>query len=219
MLIDAYAAELQRTLSGPHGPKHDLVVEARDSLIDCADAYEAEGLRRAEAERRAVEEFGPISAVAPGYQEELTATAGRRLGWLLLVSVPATVLVWGLIWTLHPGDAELWQNRPEWFMPVSRLLDVLQLAVGLYGGLALLALGRGARLLPRTRLVTRSLGLAVWVMLPLTSLLGLLLSKGSVMPADLATFPPVMLASLVTYALAGMQLYCGTRCVMLTRKA
>jgi hypothetical protein len=207
MLIDDYVTELRGALSGPHGPKHDLVVEARDSLLDCAEAYQAAGLPREEAERRAVEEFGPVPVVAPGYQEELTASAGRRLGLLLFVSIPVTVVIWGMIWYFHPGGDAQWQQRPDWYMPASRLLDVLQLATGLYGGLALLPL------------VTRSLGLAVFLLLPLTTALGLLLSQASVLPSELRTFPPVVLANLVTYACGGMQIYCAIRCLRLSSRA
>ncbi|MDA0632561.1 permease prefix domain 1-containing protein [Nonomuraea sp. MCN248] len=219
MLIDDYAAELRRALSGPYGPKRDLVVEARHSLLDCAEAYQAQGLRRTEAERRAVEEFGPVRDVAPGYQEELTASAGRRLGLLLFVSVPATVLAWGLIWSFQPAETWVAADRPEWFTTASRLLDVVQLAFGLYGGLALLALSRPARWIPRPRLVTRSLGLSVWLLLPLNTLLGLLISHASQLPASTLSSTPVVLANVLTYAFAGTQLYCATRCVMLSRKA
>jgi len=157
--------------------------------------------------------------VAPGYQEELTASAGRRLGLLLFVSIPVTVVIWGMIWYFHPGGDAQWQQRPDWYMPASRLLDVLQLATGLYGGLALLALSRGARWLPKPRLVTRSLGLAVFLLLPLTTALGLLLSQASVLPSELRTFPPVVLANLVTYACGGMQIYCAIRCLRLSSRA
>lgn len=219
MRIDDYVSELHGALRGPHGPKRDLVVEARDSLVDTADALEGDGLTRAEAERLAVEEFGRVREIAPGYQAELTATAGRRMALLLLVSVPATVLMWGLVWKFHPADAITWAGRPDWYGLASRVLDLLQLAVGLYGGLALLALSRGSRWIARPHLVTRSLGVTVWVTLPLTSALGLLLSQDSSAPASLTTFPPVVLLSLLTYACAGVQLYCATRCIRLTRTA
>lgn len=217
MRIDDYVAELERTLAGPHGPKRDLVVEARDSLVDAAEALEAEGMSREEAERRAVEEFGPVPAIAPAYQVELTVSAGRRLGLLMLISLPALVLMWGAIWHFQPAAATQWSARPGWYMTASRLLDVLQLAAGLYGGLALLALGRGTRWVS-PRLVTRSLGLAVWLMLPLTALLGTLLSDGTPV-TDSPAFPAMALANLVTCAFAGLQLYCATRCVMLSRRA
>ncbi|MFD2353145.1 hypothetical protein ACFSTC_33470 [Nonomuraea ferruginea] len=129
------------------------------------------------------------------------------------------MLAWGLVWNFAPADPVVWESQPSWFMPASRLLDVIQLATGLYGGLALLALGRGARWIPKARLVTRSLGLAVWLMLPLTSLLGLVLSQGSYVSASMGLSLPVVLANLMTYACAGLQLYCATRCVRLTRRA
>ncbi|PZG15491.1 permease prefix domain 1-containing protein [Nonomuraea aridisoli] len=216
MRIDDYVAELSGALSGPHGPKRDLVVEARDSLVDAADALEAEGVDRAEAERLAVAEFGEIREVAPGYQAELTAVSGRRLGVLLFVSVPITVAMWSVLWRLHPATDDAWLNQPAWFMPVSRLLDVIQLGLGLYGGLVLFALSRGARWIRRPRLAIRSMAVLVWVTLPATGGLALLLSYGASAPNTLDALPTV-LANLVTSAMWGLQIYCATRCLSLTR--
>ncbi|MDX3107220.1 permease prefix domain 1-containing protein [Nonomuraea angiospora] len=216
MRIDDYVAELDRALAGPQGAKRDLVVEARDSLTDTADALEAEGLERAEAERVAVAEFGEVAQVAPGYQSELTAVAGRRLGFLLFISVPITALMWSVIWRIYPGDDTAWRLAPAWYRPVSRLLDVLQLCVGLYGGLALFALSRGARWIRRPRLVTRSLGVVVWGMLPVTVLLGMLLTLGSNGASHLDVLPS-MLANAVTSACWGLQIYGATRCLRISR--
>ncbi|MFK4039874.1 permease prefix domain 1-containing protein [Nonomuraea wenchangensis] len=216
MGIDEYVAELNRALAGPPGPRRDLIVEARDSLTDAADALEAEGLDRAEAERAAVAGFGPVEEIAPGYQAELTCASGRRLGTLLFVGVPITVLMWSVLWRLYPGAETAWLSKPAWYAPVSRLLDVAQLAVGLYGGLVLLALGRGARWVRRPRLLTRSLAVAVWVSLPVTGGLGLLLTYGSGQPATLAALP-ALLANLVTAALWGLQIYGASRCLRVTR--
>ncbi|MBE1593134.1 permease prefix domain 1-containing protein [Nonomuraea angiospora] len=216
MRIDDYVAELDRALAGPQGAKRDLVVEARDSLTDTADALEAEGLERAEAERVAVAEFGEVAQVAPGYQSELTAVAGRRLGFLLFISVPITALMWSVIWRIYPGDDTAWRLAPAWYRPVSRLLDVLQLCVGLYGGLALFALSRGARWIRRPRLVTRSLGVVVWSMLPVTVLLGMLLTLGSNGASHLDVLPS-MLANAVTSACWGLQIYGATRCLRISR--
>ena len=76
----------------------------------------------------------------------------------------------GLVWRFYPDGPLRGRRapRPAWFHIVSRLLDILQLATGLYGGLALFALSRGSRWIRRPRLVTQSLGIAVWVMLPVT---------------------------------------------------
>ncbi|MFI9591936.1 permease prefix domain 1-containing protein [Nonomuraea sp. NPDC052265] len=217
MRIDDYVADLDRALSGPSGAKRDLVVEARDSLSDTADALEADGLERAEAERLAVAEFGPVTEIAPGYQSELTAVAGRRLGLLLFISVPLTALMWSLVWRVHPADPALWVGRPAWYHLLSRLLDICQLATGLYGGLALLALGRGSRWIRRPRLVTRSLGILVWGMLPVSGAMSLVLSYSPPGPGSMSDYLPAFLANLVTTAFWGLQIYGATRCLRVSR--
>ncbi|WP_188186749.1 permease prefix domain 1-containing protein [Nonomuraea sp. SYSU D8015] len=216
MPIDDYVAELNRTLTGPPGPKRDLVVEARDSLTDTADALEAEGLDRAEAERIAVAEFGPVPEIAPGYQAELTSAAGRRLGFLLFISVPITVLMWSVLWRMYPADDDVWASQPVWYSPVSRLLDIVQLAVGVYGGLVLLALGRGARWIRRPRLLTRSLALVVWISLPITIALAQFLTHGTEGASGLDVLPSA-LANLVTAAVWGLQVYGAIHCMRITR--
>ncbi|HEX4813612.1 MAG TPA: permease prefix domain 1-containing protein [Nonomuraea sp.] len=216
MPIDDYVAELDRALAGPRGVKRDLVVEARDSLTDTADALEDGGLDRTEAERIAVAEFGAVAEIAPRYQAELTCASGRRLGFLLFVSVPITVLMWSVLWRLHPAADDVWAHRPGWYLTVSRLLDVVQLAVGGYGGLVLLALGRGARWIRRPRLLTRSLGVVVWVSLPVTIGLAQVLTHGTPGANTLGAMPSV-LANAVTAAMWGMQVYCAVRCLRITR--
>ncbi|MFI6632838.1 permease prefix domain 1-containing protein [Nonomuraea fuscirosea] len=218
MLIDDYVAELDDALAGPHGPKRDLVVEARDSLLDTAEALEAEGLGRAEAERLAVTEFGAVAEIAPGYQAELTAHSGRRLGLLLFVSVPITVAMWSVLWRLYPATDEAWTMGPAWWPVVSRLLDVVQLGVGVYGGLVTFALSRGSRWIRRPRLATRSLGVLVWTALPVTFGLSLVLSYGTgAASPNTLTALPALLANLVTLAMWGLQIYGATRCVRITR--
>ncbi|MEO3867774.1 permease prefix domain 1-containing protein [Nonomuraea sp. B12E4] len=216
MLIDDYVADLHRCLAGPHGPKRDMVVEARDSLTDTADALEAGGLDRAEAERLAVAEFGEVAEIAPEYQAELTAASGRRLGALLFLGVPVITVMWSALWSLYPATEDVWMNRPDWYSVVSRSLDILQLCVGLYGGIALFALSRGGRWIRRPRLITRSLGVIVWAMLPITVVMGLVLSFGMGSPNTLTPLPAV-LANLVGAAMWGMQIYCATRCLRVTR--
>jgi hypothetical protein len=216
MLIDDYVAELEGALSGPRGPKRDLVVEARDSLVDTADALEAEGLDRAAAEQLAVAEFGQVGEVAPGFQAELTAVAGRRLGVLLFISVPLTVAMWSMMWRLYPGTDDAWLAQPWWYSLTSKLLDVVQLGTGLYGGLVLFALSRGARWIRRPRLATRSLGVLVFTSLPITFGLSMLMTFGMDSPNTLHGLPAV-LANLVTSAMWGIQIYGATRCVRITR--
>ncbi|MEU8249234.1 permease prefix domain 1-containing protein [Nonomuraea sp. NPDC048916] len=219
MVIDDYVTDLGRALSGPPGPKRDLVVEARDSLADAADALQAAGLDRLEAERLAVHEFGEVAEVAPGYQRELTATAGRWLATLIFLSVPVTVLMWSALWHFYPVASDTWAARPDWYSTVSLLLDLTQLGIGVYGGLALFALGRGNRWIGGPRLVTRSLGIVVLVALPVTGGLGLLLTLGPSVPHSVGDFAPLALANLLTSASWALQLYGAARCVRLTRPA
>jgi hypothetical protein len=222
MLIDDYVADLRGALAGPYGLKRDLVVEARDSLTDAAQALEAAGLDRAEAEHRAVAEFGPVREIAPGFQEELTASAGRRLGALLFLSLPLTVLMWSTIWRHYPYDPGAW-SRPAWFPAATTALDVIQVATGLYGGFAVFALSRGGRWAGRfaggPAWITRSLGVAVLVTLPLSGLLSAALTAGAELPGSFGQQGPVILVDLATSAFWGLQVYCAVRCLRLPRRA
>jgi hypothetical protein len=109
--IDHFVRALDRSLAGPARLKNDLLSEARDGLVDAAAAYEVRGLPPAEAEGRAVREFGRLPEVAPAYQAELAAAAAQRLTlWLALVPMAlgaGSDLMWrGAPWTsvaLPPG--------------------------------------------------------------------------------------------------------------------
>ncbi|GHH69582.1 hypothetical protein GCM10017673_20250 [Streptosporangium violaceochromogenes] len=217
-VIDGYVTELGRVLTGPRGPKLDLVAEARDNLLDAAEALECDGLGRDEAERAAVEEFGAIDEVAPGFQEELSVLAGRRLAGLLFVSVPLVTLMWSLIWRIFPTGPAVYATWPGWFLPVSRSLDALQFLVGALGGAALFALGRGLRRIHRPRRVVRSLALLVWCTLPVRVALSLALIHGSHGPPGFYAYLPGIAAALVTHGVTFAHLYCAARCLGVTRR-
>ncbi|MEV8634500.1 permease prefix domain 1-containing protein [Streptosporangium sp. NPDC051023] len=217
-VIDDYVTGLSRTLKGPRRPKLDLVTEARDSLLDAAEALEHDGLGRAEAELAAVEEFGSLEEIAPGYQEALSISAGRRLAAVVFVSVPLTTLAWSVVWRFYPEAPAAYAQWPGWYRPVSCGLDVLQLFVGLLGGAALFALGRGLRRIRRPRLVTRALAVLVWTMLPITIGLGLMLMYGYHHPAGLSAYPLSLGAEALSFVFTFTQLYCATRCLTGTRR-
>jgi hypothetical protein len=217
-VIDDYVTGLSHTLRGPRRPKLDMITEARDSLLDTAEALEGEGLDRAEAERIAVEEFGPINEIAPGYQEGLSISAGRRLACLLFLSVPLTSLMWSLIWRVLPTDPTAYATWPVWFVSVARGLDILQLSGGALSGIALVALGRGLRRIRRPRLITRSLAVLVYVTLPVTLALSTALAYGSKQPEGFATHPLVIVVLLTSFMSWLLQLYGATRCMRLTRR-
>jgi hypothetical protein len=94
-VIDAYVAELGAALRGPRRAKIDLLAEARDSLIDATEAYQAGGLDRTDAERAALRDFGRLDEIVPGYQAELGIAQGRRTVLLVLFVFAAQPFIWG----------------------------------------------------------------------------------------------------------------------------
>ncbi|RZS44311.1 hypothetical protein EV193_101186 [Herbihabitans rhizosphaerae] len=136
--IDDYLAELDGRLRGPASIKADLLTEARDGLVDAAEAYASSGKPEAEARRLAVADFGPVDQIAREYQAELgVAHSLRTLRTVLLVPL-AMNLFWELNRQLWLGS---WSNMnwtaPDWFLVIARFNDV---AVWMITGLALLGL-------------------------------------------------------------------------------
>ncbi|MEN3538915.1 permease prefix domain 1-containing protein [Microbispora sp. ZYX-F-249] len=215
--IDEYVASMRHALRGPGGAKRDLLAEARDSLLDAAEAYEGEGLPRAEAERLAVADFGTVPEVAPGFQGELAVSQGRRTAALLFLSVPLSAFMWAVIWRIFPQTAEMEQIKPEWFGLLARTVDLLQLAVGAVGGVALIAFGRGLRRIRRPALLTRWLGLFVWVQTPLVGAMGLTLAAAAQGPAGFTGYLPGLAVALVSDAFSVWQLYSAAHCLRCTR--
>src|SRR5690349_5501816 len=125
--IDDYVSGLGRSLRGPSRLRRDLVAEARDGLDDAAEAHVEQGVGRAEAERKAVAEFGPMTEIARAYQEELAAHQGRRMAATLFVTVPLMTLIWSFIWVVFPEDpVTVMAVKPIWFTPLARFLDFFQ---------------------------------------------------------------------------------------------
>ncbi|WP_432943400.1 permease prefix domain 1-containing protein [Kribbella sp. CA-253562] len=125
--VDAYMADLNRALSGPRRRRADLMAEARDSLEDATEAYEADGLDRVEAERRAVDDFGDLAVVVPGYRAELGIAQSRRTAVLLFLVMIAQPIVW-------QEGAWAWTQQPNETTP---LLELLNRSVMVTGSLAI----------------------------------------------------------------------------------
>ncbi|WP_432921831.1 permease prefix domain 1-containing protein [Microbispora sp. CA-135349] len=215
--IDEYVASMRRALRGPGSAKRDLLTEARDSLLDAAEAYQCEGLPRAEAERLAVADFGTVPEVAPGFQGELTVSQGRRTAALLFLSVPFIAFMWAVIWRVFPGSPHVDEIKPAWFGLLARTTDLLQLSVGVIGGLALLAFGRGARRVRRPARLTRWLALFVWIQTPLTGAMGLVLAAAAHGPEGFSGYLPGLAVALVSDLLSAWQLYSAAHCLRCTR--
>ncbi|MBP2704088.1 hypothetical protein JOL79_09730 [Microbispora sp. RL4-1S] len=215
-VIDQYVAALGRGLRGPGAARRDLLTEARDSLLDAAEAYEQEGLSRPEAEHLAVADFGAVDEIRPDYQRELALSQGRRTAALLFLSVPLTALMWAVIWRVFPESAVVTMAKPGWFDLVARGVDGLQAVTGVVAGIALFALGRGLRVLRRPVLVIRALGLFVWLETPFMAAMGVALSKAAHGPVGFADYAPGVTLSMITYALTLWQLWSATRCLRVT---
>jgi hypothetical protein len=83
-MIEAYLRELGGRL--PLLRRRRFLAEAEAHLRDAAGRHEREGLPPADAERRAVEEFGPADVVAARLAVEAAAPAGRLAALLVLAA-------------------------------------------------------------------------------------------------------------------------------------
>ncbi|SDU56206.1 permease prefix domain 1-containing protein [Jiangella alkaliphila] len=151
-MIDQYVAQLRREVRGPLLPRRSMIRELRDGLRDAADAHRSDGAGAAEAERLAVEEFGPVQVVAAGLREELAAVAARYLAGLIAVLGSAQFALSTYTWTTAAA-AQGWPEPAPWYGLLSRAVDVSSFAFIGLAALAVLALGRGARRLPTRRVV------------------------------------------------------------------
>ncbi|MCW3840132.1 permease prefix domain 1-containing protein [Micromonospora yasonensis] len=132
VLVEERLRELAGRLRGPARLKADLLTEARHSLQDAVEAYREGGLPRAEAERRAVADFGSPAQLAPGYQAELAAGALRRLA--LRALAVAVVLMAGGDLTWRGSSWSEGSRPPEGYLLLSASLN------GIWGLVAALAL-------------------------------------------------------------------------------
>ncbi|MFC4530584.1 permease prefix domain 1-containing protein [Sphaerisporangium dianthi] len=218
-VIDDYVTTLDRTLRGPARVRRDLVTEARDSLADATEAHLAEGVGRDEAERMAVAEFGPVGEIAPGYQEELAAQQGRRTAAVLFLTVPLMTLIWSGIWIVYPEPAAtLIAGKPAWFTPLARFLDFFQFGMGVLGAFALFAFGRGRGRLKRPGVLTRALGILVWIQVPVVFFIGLALAAGAGRSfSGFTDYTPGTVASVLSYLMCGTLLWSAARCLIASR--
>jgi hypothetical protein len=189
--------ELDVRLRGPARLKSDLLTEARHALLDAVEAYREEGLPAAEAERRAVAEFGSPAQLAPAYQAELAAGALRGLARRVLAVAGVLVAAGDLTWR---GSS--WSDGPR--PPASYLLlsASLNWIWIIAGGLALAGLvlvtaaaRRGRADLPG---LSRLVGLGLTGVTALGALSGCALFAWSIDLWDAAlTWPPMIVGGIV----------------------
>jgi hypothetical protein len=215
--IDEYVHALDRTLSGPGRLKGDMLREARHGLADAAEAYQEEGMPRAEAERLAVAEFGEVRALAPAYQAELGLGAARRLA-LKMVLVPALFATLAdFMWRGSPWSTSTnGPHPPEGYLLISHTQDYLGyvwagLAMAVYLWLTWTARrGRAAG-----RVTVRAIGLVTLSIVGLTWLAGAVIYLWSLSLWDAAlTWPPMVAGGLLVGAAYSWLVYSAVTCVI-----
>ncbi|KZB82620.1 hypothetical protein AVL48_10595 [Amycolatopsis regifaucium] len=153
-MIEAYLGDLRARLDGPASAKRDLLREARDGLNDAADAYREGGWSEQEAQRRAVDDFGPVHLIAQGYQTELGMHSGTRTLWKLILGVPLMQLAWDFArkWTF--GDwSQFTTPTPAWYKYIAQFTHGSVFLVPVLGVFALVCMRWLSRRMDGVRLV------------------------------------------------------------------
>jgi hypothetical protein len=216
-LIEEYVAGLSRRLVGPRRAKADLLAEARDGLVDAAEAYAAAGYPAVDAATRAVSDFGGYRQVVPGYQTELAAAQGRRTALLVTVAMPAVLLISRLMWAGSPWVGA--GPRPDsGYLLVAYSFAVLQVTASIMAILTLLGYGWGSRFLPAERvpaavLLTRLMGIGVLFFTAAQAVIGFVVYAWSarIWPGS-AGWPPMLVGAvllpLCLFGVGRSALYC-----------
>ncbi|GAA3459704.1 permease prefix domain 1-containing protein [Saccharothrix longispora] len=216
-LIDDYVTALDRRLRGPAALKDDLLAEARDSLVDAADAHRSRGLPDTDAQRRAVTEFGPVTTVARDYQGVLGLAHGTRTLRTVILVLPLAHLLWELNRRFWIGAWDPFAAPPpDWYLLVARANDAASwVAAGaallaLLTGRALARLGVGATTLARLAGAVA----AVAVGAASTGNLSIMVATAHLDPSRLLMPPPVLAASLVSLLVLARLAVLARRCVV-----
>jgi hypothetical protein len=149
--VTAHVAELDRLLHGPGTMKRSMINEVRHGLHDAAAACRASGLDPEQAAVVAVQDFGEVREIAALMQAELTARQGRRTAQLLVVTFPAMLLAWDVLWKAGAG----WSTPPPAAVAVlARAVDILTVLITAAALALLLATFRGRPLSGRVTWLT-----------------------------------------------------------------
>jgi hypothetical protein len=213
-LIDDYVTALDRRLRGPDPVKDDLLAEARDSLHDAAAAHRDRGLTEEDAQRRAVAEFGPVTAIAREYQGLLGLAHGARTLRTVMLVLPLAHVMWELnrrFWIGAWGGFDS-APPPDWYLLIARLND---LSAWIVAGAAVVALLVGRRL-ARTTVSTVTLArLAGTVAVVGVGIAMSILAATAYLDAPrLLMSPPVAAATVVSLVIALRLAVLARRCVV-----
>ena len=214
-VIDDYLADLDARLRGTPSVKAELLTEARDGLVDAAEANQERGLSAVDAERAAVEEFGPVDEIAGEYQAELGVAHGARMLRSMLLALPAVHAMWELtaLWSIGEWDQHYGTTAPPWYLSFAWANDRV---VWLSSAIALVAL-LGCRWASRNGVDTRrfarmpAVAGAVALGSVLVVELALLVATASFDPQRLSGPLPTAVATFVSLTVAGRLLVLTVR--------
>jgi hypothetical protein len=214
--IDDFVDGLSVRLRGPRRVRADLVAEARDSLVDAAEAYRSRGLPPAEADRRALAEFGDYPDVVPDYQAELAVAQGRRTVLLIAVALPLLVIAAPLMWWRSPWSAQ--GQLPVNYARLTAGFDVLSVTGAALAVLVLVGYGWGSRYIPDGVRLTEVVGWSGLTFLLVHGVSGVAIYLWSLLQwPQMLIWPPVW-AGAITMTLAfNYAALCVWRCLAVTR--
>lgn len=219
-VIDDYMTALEGALRGPRRAKADLLAEVRDGLTDAAAAHERTGLGRQASQRQAVQEFGAVGEIAPGYQAELGLAQGLRTALLVLSVLAAQPLAWGMAGPLVARVLALpWVSRPgPGYALADQAVEVLGVAAVVGGLLAALGCGIGIRFLRASHLtagrrLARVTGVFALAVALVFALLGVFLSAVSAEARSTLNPPGVLWTVAFLLLPMGWVALSGRRCL------
>lgn len=180
-----YADHLGRQLIGPGWRRSEIVDEVMDGLLCAAEDHLVTCSDRAEAARRAVEEWGAPGEIARAYNDATLRLIAKRLSWQTMCVLPLIGVSWGLV--LLAGPAAPWPHHPP-ILVFAVSVAWLGAALGLFGALVGLRRGRGiqAAVTRRTDAATTgALAALTGLIFVLSAVVVLLLNRGVTHPESL----------------------------------
>lgn len=209
--VDGYVAELRRALRGPRRATADLLTEARDGLVDAAEAYQGMGLSRTEAEHRAVLDFGEIRAIAPEYQAELGLTQARRTALLVCAVITGQTALAEYAWRTAAG-AGTW-NPPTAYAVLAGVVDWTSYLTVLVGLLVAFGCRRGVRLIGVWAPLVRATGVGAIAVCAFFAVAGLALSAFSPLGLSLPAQPLGLAMIALSWSAPWAVALSGRRCL------
>ncbi|WBB65050.1 permease prefix domain 1-containing protein [Micromonospora sp. WMMD812] len=201
VLVEDRLRELSVRLRGPARLKSDLLTEARHGLLDAVEAYRASGLPAAEAERRAVAEFGSPAQLLPAWQAELAVGALRGLSVRVLALAAFLTVAGDLTWRGSSWSSD-GPHPPAGYHLLSQSVNGIwlgALALSVAGLLLVTLAARSAH--PAGAVLARLVGAALTGLLALGVLAGAALFGWSIGLWDAAlTWPPMIVGMVVVGA-------------------